>query len=200
MTRSSVSASTNFSPSPSATLPSLSGRLFSSAHPAQTGAHSKGELLREVSMSKNLSDGQQASPQSSTGNPAEISCRQREMPLLQEVAKPVLLPESDIRLCTTFRDSLGLCIQRSRVRRTQNDLAGLAGIHATQFSKIIHGAKGQDWNLPGDAIEKIETACGNLAMTQYLASKHDGRIVLETPEQRRIRELEERLAKYEVAA
>ncbi len=49
--------------------------------------------------------------------------------MLCDVPRPELLPEEDIALCKTFRDAMGLCIQRSRVRRAMRDLAAEASIH-----------------------------------------------------------------------
>ena len=110
--------------------------------------------------------------------------------MLGYVPRPELLPDGDIALCKTFRDALGLCIQRSRVRRAMRDLAAEAGIHPTQFSKILHGAKGQKWTLDPERINALEWACGNRALTQWLALQADLRVIPDSPEARRIRELE----------
>lgn len=123
----------------------------------------------------------------------------RQLPGTQAgiVPPPDLLPESEIAMCQSFRDALALCIQRSRVRRTQNDLAVQAGIHPTQFSKILHGAKGQNWTLDPERIGLIETLCGNHAMTQYLASRAELHVVQDSPEARRIRILEAQIAEMQ---
>lgn len=163
-----------------------------SAHSTQSGALPKGGISSEVSMKKIFGVSQQPNQQATSFISPEIY--QRDCGGVALVPEPALLPESEISLCRTFRDALGLCIQRARVRRTQNDLAGFAGIHPTQFSKILHGAKGQTWSLDPERIEALEQACGNRAMTQWLAARAGLRVVQETPEQRRIRELEEQIA------
>lgn len=122
---------------------------------------------------------------------------QREITCLAELPAPELLTEAEIALCGCFRDAMLLCIRRARVRRTQNDLAATIGIHATQFSKILHGAKGQHWNLDPERIEALETACGNRAMTQWLAARANLRVIQDSPEARRIRELEAQIAELE---
>jgi plasmid maintenance system antidote protein VapI len=87
--------------------------------------------------------------------------------------------EGEMRAATDFKSALALCIRLSRVRRTQNDLAGLVGINATQFSKIMNGA----FHLPTDKIPVIEKLCGNTAITQWLASQHGAQLHYKTPEQ-----------------
>lgn len=122
---------------------------------------------------------------------------QRDFGLLGSLPPPALLPEADIALCKTFRDALGLCIQRSRVRRSQGDLARSVGIHPTQFSKILNGAKGQRWNLAPEKIAAIEQNCGNHALTQWLAAQANLHVIADSPENRRIRMLEAQLAELQ---
>jgi plasmid maintenance system antidote protein VapI len=100
------------------------------------------------------------------------------------------VPEGEMRAATDFKSSLALCIRLSRVRRTQNDLAGLVGINATQFSKIMNGA----FHLPTDKIPVIEKLCGNTAITQWLASQHGAELKFETLAEKVVR-LEAELAR-----
>lgn len=88
--------------------------------------------------------------------------------------------EAEIRAVKTFRDAIRLCIKLAPVKRTQNDLACLAGINATQFSKIINGA----FHLPTDKIPVIEKLCGNTAITQWLAAQHGATLHIKTAEER----------------
>ena len=99
------------------------------------------------------------------------------------------VPDCELRAATDFRSALALCIRLSRVRRTQNDLALLAGINASQFSKIMNGS----FHLPTDLIPVIERLCGNTAITQWLALQHGAALKIKTPEEI-IREQAEELA------
>lgn len=96
--------------------------------------------------------------------------------------KPVL--ECELRGATDFRSAVQTCIRLSRIKRTQNDLAHLVGMNPTQFSKCINGP----FHLPGDVIAKVESACGNTAITQWLALQHNATLKVESPEERLIRE------------
>lgn len=125
---------------------------------------------------------------------------QRDFVFAGTMPAPVLLPEADIALCKTFRDALGLCIQRSRVKRSQGDLARSVGIHPTQFSKILHGAKAQDWHLDPEKIAELEMQCGNHAMTQWLATQANLHVIADSPENRRIRMLEAQIAELQAKA
>jgi len=98
--------------------------------------------------------------------------------------------EAEIRAAKTFKDALRLCIKLAPVKRTQNDLALLAGINATQFSKIINGA----FHLPTAKIPVIEKLCGNTAITQWLASQHGAELKFETLAEKVVR-LEAELAR-----
>ena len=92
----------------------------------------------------------------------------------------VMAQEHELRAATDFRQALSLCIRLSRVRRTQNDLAALAGINASQLSKIVNGT----FHLPTDKIPVIENLCGNTAITQWLALQHGASLKFETPEEK----------------
>lgn len=93
-------------------------------------------------------------------------------------------PEGQLRAAKTFKDALTLCIKLSPIKRTQADLACLAGINVAQFSKVLNGG----FHLPGDTIPIIERLCGNTAITQWLALQHNGVLVIETVEQKLARE------------
>lgn len=77
-----------------------------------------------------------------------------------------------LALCGSFSDALKLCIQLSKVKRTDANLALEAGIHPAQFCRIRQGKA----HLPGDALPAIERLCGNTAMTQWLAKQHNARL------------------------
>lgn len=103
--------------------------------------------------------------------------------------------DSELRGAKSFKDAIKLCIQLSPIKRTQNDLACLAGINPCQFSKILKS----DFHLPGDSISVIEKLCGNTAITQWLALQHGATLHIKTVEEK-LAECEARLAKYEKVA
>ncbi len=96
----------------------------------------------------------------------------------------------DTSLCKTFLDALGVCIQVSRVKRTDANLAVSAGIHPAQFSRIRQGKA----HLPTEKIPLIEKLCSNTAITQWLASQHGAQLHFETL-QEKVARLEAELAK-----
>ena len=97
------------------------------------------------------------------------------------------IPECELRAAKDFRSAVQTCIRLSQVKRTQNDLAHLVGMNATQFSKCINGP----FHLPGDVISLVEKFCGNTAITQWLASQHNATLKIETEVERLRREVEE---------
>lgn len=99
----------------------------------------------------------------------------------------ITVPDCELRAVGNFKEAVRLCIKLSRVRRTQADLACLAGINVAQFSKVLNGS----FHLPGDAIAKVERLCGNTAITQYLAKQHGALLKFETEVERLRRENEE---------
>lgn len=99
--------------------------------------------------------------------------------------KPV--DEAVIRAIGGFREALGVCIRLSRVKRTNNDLALLAGINPSLFSRVLNGDTSKRYsaaNLDGDKISVIEKLCGNTAMTQWLALQHGANLKFETAEEK----------------
>lgn len=98
--------------------------------------------------------------------------------------KPV--EDAVIRAIGDFREALGVCIRLSRVKRTNNDLALLAGISPSLLSRILHGNTSKPYsaaNLDGDKIPVIEKLCGNTAITQWLALQHGAQLEFPTAEQ-----------------
>lgn len=107
--------------------------------------------------------------------------------------------EAVIRAIGNFREALGVCIRLSRVKRTNNDLALLAGISPSLFSRILNGNTNKPYsaaNLDGDKIPVIEKLCGNTAMTQWLALQHGAELHYKSVEER-LAEAEAKLAAYE---
>jgi DNA-binding transcriptional regulator YdaS (Cro superfamily) len=97
---------------------------------------------------------------------------------------------SQLRAALDFKSAVALCIRLSPIKRTQNDLAALAGINPCQFSKVLNGK----FHLPGDKIPVIERLCANTAITQWLAKQHSAQLHFETLEEK-VARLEAELAK-----
>lgn len=100
-----------------------------------------------------------------------------------------IAPEQ-LRGVSCFLDALSLCIQVSRVKRTDANLSVEVGIHPAQFSRIRQGKA----HLPTDKIPVIERLCGNTAITQWLASQHGASLKFESLEEK-VARLEAELAK-----
>lgn len=113
----------------------------------------------------------------------------KELPLLGEVKGPAMLPEYLIARCRNKTDAVMLCWHMRRVKYGVREAARLLGIPASHLSNIVSGKK----YLPHNDVE-FQQLCGNLAIRQYEDKELGARTVMETPEQRRIRELESELA------
>lgn len=117
---------------------------------------------------------------------------QREMPWFSEVEEPEFLTESEIHNCNSFGQAVALCINRSRL--TNETIAERIGISAGTLSKIVKGSAG----IKRRQMELLEMACGNRAVTQYMA-KNAGCHLVRTTTDEKIKELEEQLAKLRAA-
>lgn len=109
----------------------------------------------------------------------------RLMGVIESGVEPV--PDEIMALCRSFKDALDVCIQLSKVKRTDANLAlqivELAKrdgkdlkLSPSQFSRIRQGIA----HLNGDAIPYIQQLCGNAAIVQWQAKEIGGRIVFET--------------------
>jgi hypothetical protein len=112
----------------------------------------------------------------------------KELPLLAEIKGPGNLPEYLIARCRSKTDAVMLCWHMRRVKYGVREAARLLGIPSSHLSNIISGKK----YLPHNDAEFM-SLCGNLAIRQFEDKKLGARTVFESPEQRRIRELEDEL-------
>lgn len=115
--------------------------------------------------------------------------KQREMPFFQEVGEPDNLPEYLISRCRNEHDALALCWAKRRVKFSQAKLCAELGISTSHFSNILAGEK----YPPYDFRIKLQAFCGNWAIRQFEDQMIGAKTVKESPEQRRIRELEQQL-------
>ena len=98
---------------------------------------------------------------------------QREFPLLARMEGPSVVPDSLMRLATTYRGAVRLCWQLRRVRNmTMRQLAAEAGVphqHVSDYFNPDDRPSRRD--LPGRAVEAVETVLGNTAVSQWHAAR-----------------------------
>jgi transcriptional regulator with XRE-family HTH domain len=110
--------------------------------------------------------------------------------LLQEIGEPEFLPDSVVRRIETEADAVAWCWAMRRIKGlTMTEAARYLGVPKSHMSNILAGKKYPCWGFRID----LQRLCGNWLIRQW-EDRHMGfRTVRETPEQRRIRELEARL-------
>jgi len=118
----------------------------------------------------------------------------KELPLLAEVKGPQELPEYLIARCRNETDAVMLCWHMRRIKYGIREGARLLGMTASHLSNVVSGKK----YLPHNTVE-FQQLCGNLAIRQFEDRQFGFRTVIDTPEQRRIRELESQLEAMKAA-
>lgn len=113
------------------------------------------------------------------------------MPFFQQVGEPEKLSELLINRLNSEADAISLCWHKRRVKISQRGAAAELGISYSHLSNILSGKK----YMPNDKRIQFQALCGNWAIRQYEDSIIGAKTVFETPEQRRIRELEQELAR-----
>lgn len=105
---------------------------------------------------------------------------QKQLALLGRIDGPSVVPSALLRQVTTYRQAVRLCWQLRRVHyMTQLQLAGEAGLYAKHVSDYLHLDDGPNRrSLPAEKISAVQAACGNTAVTQFLA-RRDNLTVLE---------------------
>jgi hypothetical protein len=115
---------------------------------------------------------------------------QREMPFFEVVGEPEMIPEYLVGKFRCETDAILTCWARRRVKFSMSDASATLGMPKSHLSNILSGKK----YLPNDFRIKFQALCGNWAIRQYEDAVCGFTTVRETPEQRRIRELESELA------
>jgi hypothetical protein len=121
---------------------------------------------------------------------------QAEIPILQPIKAPDWLPESLIGRLRNEHDAVLLCWNKRRIKYSMSDAAALLGLPKSHLSNILAGKK----YLPYDMRIRFQIFCANYAIRQYEDRAMGFITVQETPEQRKIRELEAKVAALESAA
>ena len=94
---------------------------------------------------------------------------QMPLRLLGRLDAPSVVPPKLISQIRTYRDAVKFCWEARRVRNmTRAQLAELAGLYASHVSCYLRDGKRQR-DLPGAGIRGFQHACGNTAISQWLA-------------------------------
>jgi plasmid maintenance system antidote protein VapI len=114
--------------------------------------------------------------------------------ILQEIGEPEFLPESVVARVLNEEDAVAWCWALRRIKGMGvTEAARYLGMPKSHLSNIINGKK----YLPFGKRVELQRLCGNWLIRQW-EDRHCGFLtVRETPEQRRIRELEAQLADRE---
>lgn len=115
---------------------------------------------------------------------------QIQIPALSLLSEPEWLDEFLVQRLRNEKDAVVLCwAKRTRKNLTIRGAAEELGLSASHLSNIVSGKK----YLPHDFRIRFQKLCGNWAIRQYEDRACGFLTSRETPEQRRIRELEAQL-------
>lgn len=95
---------------------------------------------------------------------------QMQLRLLCRLDAPSVVPPHIVAQCKTYRDAVHLCWDLRRVRNmTQARLAEEAHLYPSHVSSYLSKTTKHPRELPASSIRGFETACGNTAISQWLA-------------------------------
>lgn len=98
---------------------------------------------------------------------------QREFPLLARIEGPAVVPPELMRLATTYRQAVRLCLHIARRRRPGlklTDVATACGLTRQHVTDYFHeDDKPQRRDLPAEAVRLVEEFFGNTAISQWHA-------------------------------
>lgn len=114
--------------------------------------------------------------------------------VLQEIGEPVFLPESIVSRVESEADAVAWCWAMRRIKGMGvTEAARYLGMPKSHLSNILSGKK----YLPFGVRVELQRLCGNWLIRQW-EDRHCGFVTKQdTPDQRRIRELEAKLADRE---
>lgn len=94
---------------------------------------------------------------------------QIHLPLLCRLDAPSVVNTREIAELRTYRDAVKLCWELRRVRNmTKTRLAEEAGLYPAHVNCYLRDGKHQR-DLPGSSVRSFQLACGNTAISQWLA-------------------------------
>lgn len=94
---------------------------------------------------------------------------QMPLPLLCRLDAPSVVPASAVSACSTYREAVRLCWDLRKVKNmTKRMLSERAGLYAPHVTCYLSDSK-RPRDLPGAHIKGFELACGNTAISQWVA-------------------------------
>ena len=97
---------------------------------------------------------------------------QKEMPLLQRIEGPAVVPASMLTLATTYRQAVRACWALRRVKWTPGTLSAHYEFTRQHISDWLNpDDRPMRRSLPAEHIAAFEDACGNTLITQWLAAR-----------------------------
>lgn len=89
--------------------------------------------------------------------------KQRQIPILGEVKKPVMAPAELVAKCRHRLDAIRLCVQLSHL--SNETLCARLGLDKGHFTRMMQGRA----HFPDAKSVELMTVCGNYAPMQYEA-------------------------------
>jgi hypothetical protein len=100
-----------------------------------------------------------------------VQPRKSWLTLLEPARRLKQVDPKAVQACESYRDAVRLCFSlRAPADLTAQIVAAIAGLYAPHVSDYLNDddeAKRRD--LPANAVNDFEAACGNTAITQWLA-------------------------------
>lgn len=126
---------------------------------------------------------------------------QYEMPIYGDVSGEIIdVPWDLVAICPTKADAYRLCMNHSRVKRSDGNWADLLGLTAGHLSQILNQRTNTPKYMPPDAEVELIRISGNRAVTQWLELAAKGQLRKEKSKEDRERELLEELARIRQSA
>jgi hypothetical protein len=109
----------------------------------------------------------------STGNPLTFpyegrAMEQLHLPLLARLDGPAVVPAEYVQRVKSYREAVQLCFALRRIKATKRDVAQDAGLYPPHVTDYLSAKPGRR-ELPARYISAFERACGNTAISQWLA-------------------------------
>jgi hypothetical protein len=98
----------------------------------------------------------------------EAPMQQTEFRMLGRLDAPSVVHPHLVAMCKTYREAVQLCWQLRRVRNmTKKTLAEVADLYPPHVTCYLSDKAKTKRDLPGGAVKKFESACGNTAISQW---------------------------------
>lgn len=126
---------------------------------------------------------------------------QQEMAFLGALTSELKQLDRDlVKRYSSHAEACHLCMQFSRVHRTQDEWADVIGMNRSQFKQCISTGGKRVKNLPAEKEEELQKAAGNLALTQWRELYRNGELHCQQDKEAREAELLRELAHIRATA